>query len=250
MVLALCSCSCSQPQQGSVSPSAMPGSPTSSASPSPVVSTVAELLARCPSPAELTLVDSSLSMTFSSDPSAGQLVCHAENGSRDLTLLQERSYQAILLFTWVRFDAPLPWTAQNLDVWFAHAIHGVAFRGDAQTSYCCDPGGVIVIQTNNLWVLTSTDDPRPMWDEVRSLAALFVHEARHNEGYGHTCGMKDNTVAELGAWGVEYDFLLWLGTHSDPAVIPEPFRSQAAVDASGMLRPDAFFCSPQAQPSI
>jgi len=187
-------------------------------------------------------------MTFTSDPSAGELVCTAAQGSRDLTNLQERAYQAVLMFTWMQFDTPVPWTNQALDAWFAHAIHGIDFRGDAQYSYCCEPGSVLVIQTNNLYVLTRTGDLNQTWDAVRGLAALYVHEARHNEGYVHTCstgeraGQNDNTPAELGAWGVQYYFLLWLGMHSDPAVIPEPFRSAARRDATSMLA--RFFCNP------
>lgn len=167
-------------------------------------------------------------MSFTADPSAGTLVCTATQGSRDMTLLQERAYQAVLMFTWIRFDAPLPWTNLPLDAWFPQAIHGIDFRGDTQNSYCCLSGGVIVIQTNNLAVLTKEMSP---WVSVRGLTTLFVHEARHNEGYPHTCGTWDKTIAELGSWGVQYYYKLWLGTHSDPAVIPEPFRSRARLEA-------------------
>ena len=187
-------------------------------------------------------------MTFTSDPSAGQFVCTEAQGSQNLTSLQERAYQAVLTFTWIQFDAPLPWTDMTLNAWFAHAIHGVDFRADAQFSYCCEPGGVIVIQTNNLYVLTRTNDPNQTWDAVRGLASVFVHEARHNEGYGHTCGTKDDTVTELGAWGVEYYHLLWLGTHSNPFVVPDSFRSSASRDARSMLT--TFFCnSPSPTPT-
>lgn len=161
-----------------------------------------------------------------------------------MTLLQERAYQAILVLSWVRFDTPLPWTDKSLDTWFEHAIHGVDFRSDSQFSYCCEPGGLIVIQTNNLYVLTPTDDPSQIWDEVRGLASVLVHEARHNEGYGHTCGTKDQTVDELGAWGVEYYLLLWFGTHSN--VSPDSYKQAARQDAAAMLHPDAFFCHPNA----
>src|SRR6266571_7636962 len=162
--------------------------------------------------------DSSTALTFTSDPSAGQLVCTQALGSRDLTLLQERSYQAILLFSWIRFDAPLPWTDKPLDAWFASAIHGIDFRADTEYSYCCEAGGVIVIQTNNLIVLMPTYDA---WNAVSGFAALFIHEARHNEGYSHTCaGGNDSTIEELGAWSVVYYFFLWLATHTDAAALP------------------------------
>lgn len=226
----------------SPTPSPMPApTPSPAAAPTP---TIIQLLDRCPTPAELASVDSALTMTFTSDPSAGVLVCTAAHGSRDLTLLQERAYQAVLIFTWVSFDAPLPWTNLNLDAWFPKAIHGVTFRGDTQYSYCCD-GGAIVIQTNNLAVLSKEIAPS---DSVRELAALFIHEARHNEGYVHTCGAWDNTIAELGSWSVQYYFLLWLGTHSDPAVIPEPIRSAIRQEAESFAV-SIHFCNPPLSPT-
>ena len=122
LIFSGCSIAPSTVSQASPRPSATPtASPTDAAPP-----TIEELLNRCPTPAELASVDSSVPVKFTSDPSAGVLVCRAADGSRDLTLLQERAYQAVLMFTWIRFDAPLPWTNLTLDKWFAHAIGGVA----------------------------------------------------------------------------------------------------------------------------
>jgi hypothetical protein len=247
--------SCGQPNPGATShvPSPVAAvSPLPSATPSATqTSTVEQDLGRCPSAAELASVDSSLGLTFASDPSAGRLVCSPAQGSRDLTLLQERSYQAILMFTWISFDAPLPWTNQTLDAWFAHAIKGIAFRDDGKYSYCCAPGGVIVIQTNNLYVLSARFNE--VFAAVSSLAALFIHEARHNEGYLHTCstgaraGQNDNTIAELGAWGVEYYFLLWLGTHPNPGLLSDDMRLASTRDAESMKT--SFFCQQSPSPT-
>ena len=237
VLLAACACSSQDAPQGSSSSPSQETRSSTAPTPSPLavaVPTIADLLARCPTPAELASVDASVSITFTSDPSAGTLVCTEAQGSRDLTHLQERAYQAALLFSWIKFDAPLPWTNLTLDAWFAQAIHGIDFRGDTSLSYCCEPGGVIVIQTQNLFVMTRTDDPYRTWDGVRSLAALYVHEARHNEGFPHTCGTRDNTIAELGAWGVQFYFQLWLGEHSDPAVVPDLFQKRALQDAMGL----------------
>jgi hypothetical protein len=44
--------------------------------------------------------------------------------------------------------------------------------------------------------------------------AVLVHEARHIEAGPHTCSSSDNTIAELGASGVQYYLMLWLGEHS------------------------------------
>jgi hypothetical protein len=249
VVLLVVSCSQSNPAADTSNSSPTPAATPSQTTTTPT-ETIEQLLDRCPSPAELAAVDSSVSMTFTSDPSAGRLVCRAAQGSRDLTLLQERAYQAVLMFTWIHFDTPLPWTNLPLDTWLAHAIHGVDFRSDSQYSYCCLPGGVIAIQAKDLAVLSESI---PIWDSVRWLAALFIHEARHNEGYVHTCstgdraGQNDNTIAELGSWGVEYYFLLWLGRHSDPAIVPESFRLAARRDAESM--PARFFCNPPPTPT-
>src|ERR1700737_995311 len=249
VLVALLALSCSQANPGSANlPSPTPaGSALSSHAPArtPSSSTIEQDLGRCPSAAEVASVDASVSMTFTSDPSAGRLVCTTAEGSRDLTLLQERAHQAVLMFTWIPFDAPAPRTKLPLDAWFARAIHGIDFRGDTQNSYCCEAGGVIVIQTTNLAVLTVGS--ARSWASIRSLAALFVHEARHNEGYGHTCGDRDNTVAELGAWGVQYYFQLWLGTHSIPSVGSENFRLAARQDAQ--ILQDIEFCSPSPSPT-
>src|SRR3984893_8326044 len=216
------------------------------ASATPAQSTIELNLGRCPTAAELASVDSSVTMTFASDPSAGTIVCTAAQGSRDLTLLQERAYQAVLMFTWIRFDTPLPWTSQNLDGWFAHAIHGVSFSADYQYSYCCAPGGVIVVQSKNLMVLSPVTLPYQIFTAVSSLAALFIHEARHNEGYLHTCttgdraGQNDNTIAELGSWGIQYYFYVWMGTHANPGLLSENLQLQSRQEAETM--PARFFC--------
>jgi hypothetical protein len=44
----------------------------------------------------------------------------------------------------------------------------------------------------------------------------LVHEARHADSlHPHSCGTgADLTIAELGAYGVQYDLNLWLGEHS------------------------------------
>ncbi len=53
--------------------------------------TVDEVLAACPSAADIALVDADLDLQFEADPSAGALVCPAAAGSADLTFVQERT---------------------------------------------------------------------------------------------------------------------------------------------------------------
>jgi hypothetical protein len=193
-----------------------PASPTADPFANPP-STIDHLIARCPTAEEIAAMDALLTLHFESDPSAGTLVCSAAKGSADLTLLQQRAYQALLAMRYLSFDAALPWTDQPLLDWLAGAIRGIRYRHDIEISYCCDPQGIINIQTQNLAAL-STD----RWIDAQSgtglhgLVVLIVHEARHNQGFAHTCNTKDQTLAEMGAWGVQYWLQWWLAFHSDP----------------------------------
>ena len=81
------------------------------------------------------------------------------------------------------FDAPLPWTSDSLYGWFVSSIRGIRIRGDRGTSFCCDPDGIINIQAQNLAALRYPSDFR----YVGKLMVLFMHEARHNNGFSHTC---------------------------------------------------------------
>jgi uncharacterized protein (TIGR03437 family) len=96
-------------------------------------------------------------------------------------------------------SSPLPWTDKSLYDWFTSAIKGVRHRTDIPYSYCCDPAGIINIQASNLAILQSNSA-----DTLATYMALLVHEARHNEGLPHTCGTRDQTLNELGAWGVQF----------------------------------------------
>ncbi|HLB64839.1 MAG TPA: hypothetical protein VJJ46_08340 [Anaerolineales bacterium] len=199
-----------------------PSSPIPTAEPSvgALAETVDAFLARCPTAEEIASVDADLVLTFEQDPTAGALSCQAEDGSADLTLLQQRGYQAVVLLRLIPFDAPLPWTNLELYAWFTSTVNGIRFRGDIEISSCCDSGGVMSIQTRNLAALTTDDwiDPAGAAG-MADLVVLFVHEARHNEGYSHTCGPDDNTMGEMGAWAVQAYLWDWLADHADPAFL-------------------------------
>jgi hypothetical protein len=60
-------------------------------------------------------------------------------------------------------------------------------------------------------------------------AVLMVHESRHNQGLPHDCGSNDNTMEELGAWGVQLNALLWIANHSDPNYV-RPAGTDVAYD--------------------
>jgi hypothetical protein len=73
----------------------------------------------------------------------------------------------------------------------------------------------------------------------------LVHEARHGDGYFHTCAYSeaagnyadDQTMEEMGAWAVNALFFRWVADHSDteymtPIDAPsELYREEAAETA-------------------
>jgi hypothetical protein len=166
-------------------------------------SPVEDLIAHCPSSSEVSGFNTDLTISFEgTDPTAGTLVCHASDGSVDLTRFQKRAYQALRVMKAIHFSRSLPWASQTLYDWFVSSIDGIRFRSDIAVSFCCDPANVINIHVasnsaalfTNRWI----DPNAPIG--LKDLAALLVHEARHNNGKPHTCGADDQTVGELGAW--------------------------------------------------
>ncbi len=180
--------------------------PTPTAAP-----TIDALFARCPTAAEIAEVSQAVTLAFETDPTAGTLVCKASDGSADLTALKKRAYQSILIMKHLSFDAPLPWTNKNLFNWFAGAITSIRFRSNITYSYCCEPANTINIAVagNSYLMLTGRWIDDSIGGGLMDTMVLFAHEARHNEGYPHTCanGQDDKTLGELGAWGVQYYLL-------------------------------------------
>jgi len=206
------------------------------------VSPVERLISKCPSRAQVAAINAKLAIAFESDPSVGTLVCRASNRSVNLTRLQERVYQALLVMKAMRFSRPLPWTNQNLYTWFVTTVHGIRFRGDIPLSFCCEPANVIDILVSP----TSAELLTNRWLDPQSgvgledLVALLVHEARHNNGKPHTCGADDQTLSELGAWGVQYYLELWEALYSgsfltSPDQYPSFYRDHALGNAESLL---------------
>jgi hypothetical protein len=202
------------------------------------------ILSSCPTEAELAAIDADLTLTFESDPAAGNIVCSSSAGSRDLSGFQRIVYTTLLVMKQLEFTQPLPWTDKNLYAWFTDSINGLRFRSDIGYSSCCDPAGVINIQTNDLAVNDTNKwiDPQ-ITTGALDLLVLFVHEARHSEFGGHTCGSNDNTRAEMGPWGVQYYLEVYLANNlKDPSflTIPDPhlatyYSDLAAIKASQVL---------------
>jgi uncharacterized repeat protein (TIGR01451 family) len=215
--------------------------PSARASASPVE----DLIGGCPSSAELAAIGADLSIAFESDPTAGTLVCRAADGSVDLTRFEERAYQALRVAKAIRFSRSLPWTSEDLYTWLAATIDGIRFRADIANSFCCDPLNVINVLASsnsaalftNRWM--AAEAPIGLDDVV----ALVVHEARHNNGKPHTCNsVDDQTVGELGAWGVEYYLELWEALYTgtfltSPDVYPSYYRDQHLLKSESTYLP-------------
>jgi uncharacterized protein (TIGR03437 family) len=177
--------------------------------------TVDDLNASCPSAEEIAAFNADLNITFEGDPTAGKLVCRAADGSADLTLLKERTYQALRIMRQLSFDTPLPWTTKSLYDWLTGTIKGIRSRTDITNSFCCDPANTINIASSHLGPV---DFITSEW--IGSQGVLYDHESRHNQGLLHTCGSNDQTLNELGAWGVQYYVQEWMTRHSDPFFTP------------------------------
>lgn len=177
---------------------------------------VESIVSRCPTAAEVARFNSDFALSFENDPTGGTLVCTAATGAANLSLLQARTYQVLGVLRELRFTRPLPWTALPIYEWLTSTIDGIRLRSDIDFSFCCDPPGMINIQTRNSSALQTDQWISPaLGTGIESLPTLFVHEARHNQpGFPHTCGSDDATIAELGAWGAQYYFNLWEGLYS------------------------------------
>jgi hypothetical protein len=189
----------------------------------------------CPPSAALREIDAEVALQFLADPTSGELVCHAADGSADLTSLQERIYQALYLMKRLEFDQPLPWTHESLWRWFVAAVRGIRLV-DSAVSSCCNPPGVI-----NISIGRGPFDrgfPTPIF--------VLVHEARHADGnYPHRCGgsglqtTKDVAILDMGAFGVQYFLGKWIAGHAiSPLLTAEDRRY--TDNASDLLRTSAF----------
>ena len=177
--------------------------------------------------------------------------------SADLTLVQRRIYQTLVVTKHLQFSQPLPWTDQPLYSWLVTAIKGMRFRSDISNSYCCDPKDTINVRVASNIAFVTTDrwvNPQSGVGLMNTLV-LFVHEARHNQGYGHTCAMiqngtpipntNDRTIAEMGAWGVQYYLDTWLANYSDPGFINDPLLSSAGSSRGAKITHERFCDEPK-----
>jgi hypothetical protein len=170
-------------------------------------------------------------MTFVNDPSAGSLVCREEDGSANLTYVQAHMYMAMAFMRRKLFNKELPWTDKSAYDWFRGIVSGIVVEGGTGNSSCCNPKGVIHI------VFNPSNPFNPKWLTVDAAApGGLVHEARHIETGGHSCDYHDTTIAEMGPYGVQYYYYVWLANYSDE---PDDMRVHWTATA-WTLRKSAF----------
>jgi hypothetical protein len=194
----------------------------------------------CPTRAEIDAIQSEIPVRVNGDVSAGVFACRERDGSVDLTIVENQVYQALLLLRRMRFDRPLPWTALPVYDWVRATIpQGIVIEPSGVSYSCLGCAGPIHV------AYTFFDTLRPT---VYNLPhTLIVHEARHAEGFRHTCGFntefraftRDKSVAEMGGFGVHYLLAYWIGHHSDEAA---PVREYFATHAARLLGGGSFCC--------
>ena len=227
--------------------------------PDPVRHDIDALSAGCPAADEIKAIDHDLKLFFDHDPTRGTRACSAAEGSRDLTVMQSRVYRALAAMRRLEFTEPLPWTKEPVYRWLTKSVRGVRFRSDAPASFCCQPDGIINVRAvvepapgggQSGFALGITESTQ-MATDVRLLITfmqLLVHEARHNNGKPHTCGSKDNTIREMGAWGAAYTFQRWIAEKTELDRVPQFVRLNLAQQMDQICRLQ--LCSPDcaAQP--
>lgn len=184
------------------------------------VVTLDDFNASCPSKQEIDSMNQDLTLSFESDPSAGTLVCHVADGSADLTLLQERTYQALRIMRAAPFDTPLPWVATSLYDWFITSVKGIRFLNYSDPRIqCCDSNWMILVPVSpGLSILGSKTNPKSLAEFVVTL----VHEARHGiNGVAHDCNItRDQTLSEMGAWAAHVYAAEWMALHTGAFLVP------------------------------
>jgi hypothetical protein len=191
--------------------------------------------ASCPSAASIAVTDRDFQLQFEGDPTGGRPSdCPVAQTGRPLTDLQANVYRALAVLRQLQFDTPLPFTGMPPYEWMRTSIRGMRFRTDIPTSSCCRPDGFINISVGAQSGFVFTPPGVSPFRNVASAMALFVHEARHNNGKLHTCGDNDQTVHELGAWGAQYYFRRWILDHTPPGVVPDEVRPRLEVDTRGL----------------
>ncbi|MDE2848872.1 MAG: Ig-like domain-containing protein [Gemmatimonadota bacterium] len=192
-----------------------------------------EYVLTCPTTADIAEINEKLEIRFIDDPTADRpLLCENVDGSTGLTEIQYGAYSSLTLMRTAVFSEPLPWTRKSLWDWFVGTVEGIDFDGKVEYSHCCRDDSRIVVSTRihamdpdgrlthaPTWLFALRDQGGNWYGATPvSWIQLFVHEARHAppDGLPHTCGSKDQTFAEMGAWAYAWYTWTWYETRFEP----------------------------------
>jgi len=197
--------------------------------PPTLVVSLDDLLATCPTEEEIERFQIDFDIFI--DPEVGLPPYSCEDTNPRLAI-----YQALRAMSALYFDQPLPWTSYSLYDWLRGAVSGIVLRA-TEISYCCDDQNRIVLKSELL-----SQPSYSSWYDPQSgiglmdLVGLIVHEARHAEIGGHTCGNSDDaTLDEMGAWGVQHYYFLWMAEHTPPGLLTPTQREAAITHAETAL---------------
>jgi len=205
------------------------------------VENVEIVLSTCPTESELERFNTDFHILFDSAIAFPPYDCQNGTGPGGEVNPKLVLFQGLRVIHALQFNQPLPWTELSLYEWLKGAIHGIVIT-DVEYSYCCEAGNEIVLKGE---LLSQTD--YQAWANpqsgvgLMSLVGLIVHEARHAEIGGHTCGSDDLTLEELGAWGVQYYLFLYMVENSAPDFFTQEQRQVASQHADTAL---ARICNP------
>jgi hypothetical protein len=208
---------------------------TSAISPTPVAS-LDGLLSTCPSTEEIDRFQADFDIVFDPDLGLTPYSCEAGVYPDDADNARLMVFQALRTISALRFNQLLPWTDASLYDWLQEAIESIVLTSTS-TSYCCDSQNRIVLRA----ALLNQPSYTAWYNQqsgigLMSFVGLLVHEARHAENGGHTCdGINDETLDELGAWGVQYYLYLWMAEHSPAGLLTPVEREGATAHASTAL---------------
>lgn len=216
-------------------PTERPTEPVPSSTASVPVAEIDALLRTCPNDAELGRIQADFEIVFDSRARLPEYSCTparivAGEGNPRLAV-----FQALRAIEALQFEAPLPWTGLSLYDWLGEAIDGLVLT-TTDISYCCDAANRIVLKAGLL-----SQPQYAVWYDpsagigLMNLVGLIVHEARHSEIGGHTCGNDDQTLNELGAWGVQYWMFTWMSDHAHAGLLTEQETSAAHEAAQSAL---------------
>lgn len=199
------------------------------------------IMTSCPLDCELSSIDMDFEIVFDEAASMPTYGCNDGQDPVGGTNPRLVLYQVLRAMAALEFDQPLPWTELSLYDWLTTTIDGFSIS-DTEGSFCCDDQGRMVLSSELLNV------PLPArWDSPHNgvglcdVVGLIVHEARHTQVGPHTCGESDLTPDEMGAWGAEYHFYVWLAEHSGPGLLSD-LQVQCAIAHAQMAQ--SHFCNP------